>query len=456
MGIVVLSVVLLGTWAIKENRQAMNTVVSELMIGHGITVGEIVAAKSRDYLLTKNYFALQELIEHTFANNSDFRYIFVLDNKEQVVLHTFIEGMPEGLRKANTVSSTERYSQKKIQSNEGFIWDIAIPISSGNNGVIRIGISESKLKQIIKDTTLRIILNTLVISIFGLLASYFFISLLNTTIHSLLHATKSLTDGDLQARVNTFWPSDELGKLIIAFNKMAERLQKSVQEMEKGEVLRKQLLSTIITAQEDERKRISRELHDEAGQSLTALSYSLSLFETKVTDRELLKKINEMKLILSKTLQEVHNLALQLRPIALDSLPLDQALEKYIRDFMGQFSIKVECQVYKNRSLNLPYTVSTAVYRIVQEALTNVVKHSNSNLVKVLIEYESEFLLVMVEDNGEGFNLEETLKSPISDRKLGLFGMEERAKLLGGNLIIDSLVGEGTTIYLKVPIKGGG
>jgi len=209
--------------------------------------------------------------------------------------------------------------------------------------------------------------------------------------------------------------------------------------------------SQIIQAQEQERQRIARELHDETSQVLTSLLISLTLLEKSVETQEARERIADTRALAHSTLRAIRNLSIDLRPSALDDLGLLPALRWYVKEYQKKCSIEVEFHAtgLKNR---LPAEMETALYRIVQECLTNTAKHANANRVTITLKEETDKVYARITDDGEGFDYEALLKTPGQERGLGLAGMNERAVLLDGTLTIQSISGRGTIIEVSIPL----
>jgi PAS domain S-box-containing protein len=205
----------------------------------------------------------------------------------------------------------------------------------------------------------------------------------------------------------------------------------------------------LVEVQESERRYIARELHDESGQALTALMFGLRLMEQEVDHPEnLLVRLAELKLLADEVLEDLHRLAMDLRPASLDHLGLVTALEQLVKVICERYNICVRFKtVGISEETRLPDDVETALYRIVQEALTNAVRHANASNIDVILELRDEKSIVVVEDDGIGFETQEIHKSG----HLGLLGMQERAQMAGGTLQIESRPGGGTTIVAEVP-----
>lgn len=210
--------------------------------------------------------------------------------------------------------------------------------------------------------------------------------------------------------------------------------------------------SQIINAQEQERKRIARELHDETSQVLTSLLISLAILEESITTQEARERIADTRKLAHQTLRAIRNLSIDLRPSALDDLGLLPALRWYVKEYQKKCSIDVEFVApgFKER---LPAEMETALYRIVQEALTNTARHANAHKVLITIKEDDNAVYATIADDGHGFDVETLLKTADQERGLGLAGMSERALLLGGSLNINASPGHGTTIEVRIPLN---
>ncbi|MBC7228463.1 MAG: HAMP domain-containing protein [Thermoflexales bacterium] len=222
------------------------------------------------------------------------------------------------------------------------------------------------------------------------------------------------------------------------------------EEVRQKEAVRRDLLHQLMTAQEEERRRIARELHDEAGQALTSLLVSLRLLENAASLEEVRALVAGMREVVSQTLDEVHNLAVELRPSVLDDLGLVPALARTVQGSQARFGVRADLEVVGLESVRLPEAVETAVYRIAQEALTNAARHAGAQHVSIVLERRGNTLVLIVEDDGRGFDVEEAMAARERGR-LGLHGMAERASLVGGRLTVESAPGSGTTVVLEVP-----
>ena len=629
MGIVVVLILILGLGITFQIRNSLIETLTEELGKQGVTIARDVAARSTDLILTSNSFDLYQLLKDTVDNNEDVRYALILGpDGDDVLSHSFGAGIPVNLAEANLPEPDAASRLEILDTDEGLIWDLAVPILGGRAGIARVGISTSYLHEEVAATTQRLLIYTGIVSLVGLLAAYLLTSVLTRPIVQLVEVTKAIARGDLKRKAPV-WALDEVGRLGVAFNSMTESLAESRseteafqqellrrnrelaalnaiatevsgaqqlddmlhrslskvleatgllnggwvsllskdgqwatlicqeglspatgrrmarvklsscacrevvskklpvavegslgtcpilgdkldngqhvlsyaivplisksrvfgllhvaspvlaqftledlgllssighqmgvaientrlwEELKRKEEVRGQLLEKTISAQEAERKRIARELHDQTSQSLTSLMVGLKMAEAQAPD-EMRKSIVKLRQLSSQTLEEVHNLAIELRPASLDDLGLVAALRQYANEYSKIFGIDVDFQAIGLESRRLAPEVEIALYRIVQEALTNVSKHAEAKAVSVLIEARGASMVAIIEDNGKGFDVHEVSASSKSERKLGLYGMQERAALIDGMLTIESRPGVGTTIFVEVPLE---
>jgi signal transduction histidine kinase len=202
----------------------------------------------------------------------------------------------------------------------------------------------------------------------------------------------------------------------------------------------------VVEAQELERRRLARELHDETGQALTSILLGLKALEERMADSASRAAAEELRELVVSTLQDVRRLAVELRPSALDDFGLVAALERLTASFTEQTGISVDFQTAL-ADMRLPEEVETALYRIVQESLTNVVKHARARRVSILLARKGGTVKAVVEDDGRGFD-----PAAQTCDGYGLVGMRERLALLGGRLEVESGRDAGTTIAAEVPV----
>ncbi|MGH3133237.1 MAG: GAF domain-containing protein [Gaiellaceae bacterium] len=206
-------------------------------------------------------------------------------------------------------------------------------------------------------------------------------------------------------------------------------------------------VSRVVEAQELERSRLARELHDETGQALTSILLGLKTLEQSVGAGEEADAVAALRDLVVSTLQDVRRLAVELRPAVLDDFGLGPALERLVHTHREQAHVAIDFEEHL-REERLPNDVETTLYRIVQEALTNVAKHAGATRISILLTRKEASVVVVVEDDGRGFDPLETRPDA-----LGLAGMRERVGLLGGRLTLEAEPGVGTTVVAEVPVR---
>ena len=238
-----------------------------------------------------------------------------------------------------------------------------------------------------------------------------------------------------------------------------------IEPRKRSKAERLHLLRRLAETQEDEQRRIARELHDQVGQTVTGLSLGLKGLE-RTLDRQgvgsdLHDQVRWLQNLTVEIGRDIHRAAAELRPTALDDLGLQKALIAQASEWKERFGLSVDVQALGfGNDDRLPPEVETAVYRIVQEALTNVLKHAAARNVSLVLERKLERLRVLIEDDGQGFDpdLEAAPASPGSDGRerprLGLSGIRERLTLLGGTLTVESTPDSGTTLFVSIPLGG--
>lgn len=224
-------------------------------------------------------------------------------------------------------------------------------------------------------------------------------------------------------------------------------------DLERKEKLRGDLLQKVISAQEDERKRIARELHDETSQALAALAVAAETTVSHAAEgEEVGASLVRMKTLALETLEGVHRLIFDLRPTLLDDLGLIPALRWYAESRLGEAGIRFRLDVPDDER-RMGQLIETTLYRVVQEAISNAASHSGARNFAIALSYCPGGLLLVMSDDGFGFDMNDFGRSLEDKRGLGLMGMKERVELLGGSCVIDSEVGRGTRIHVEVPLE---
>lgn len=255
--------------------------------------------------------------------------------------------------------------------------------------------------------------------------------------------------------------NEKLEREIIRRQTVEEALQQSARhEMQLAEQARR-LAHQILHAQEEERKRISRELHDEIAQTLVSINVHLEALTREGTGnpKRLRRQIARTQRLVEKSVDTVHRFARELRPTALDDLGLIPALHGFMQEFTKLSGVRAHLRAFAAIE-KMDIAMRTVLYRVAHEALNNVARHAQASHVQVSIERLPDCICMQIKDDGKSFNVGRVLKAN-GGRRLGLLGMRERVEMVGGNFMVESAPGKGTTIQAQLPLgqaraRGGG
>lgn len=294
----------------------------------------------------------------------------------------------------------------------------------------------------------------------SILANFFILKAAFRPLNTLKKTVDAAYRGDLTARAaRTPIGDPTINRLRDALNSMLEELSSNrkwledlCRQLREREKERSDLLRRIITTQEEERRRIARELHDETSQALASFIVGLKFAEGLTKASQLKQKLAELRALVAGTMDRIRHLAIELRPSLLDDLGLVSAIQSYASEYSSRTGIKVDYFLDDLSKLRLAPEVEVAVYRIIQETLANVAKHARASSVSVVAMLRNSALRIVVEDDGEGFDIDKVMEGA-HEKRLGLLGMQERTSLIGGKFTIESQPGDGTTIFLEIPVE---
>lgn len=429
LGIVLSVIILLGLFVTLQMRGVLTDTLERRLLDQGEALAEQFAdgvapfiqdeafAEARTYLIGRQ--------EHfsSAGHNTSILYIWVEGTAQQI--STWAGGTP----------SAEDFEVAV---------DIQVRVPQSDT-ILHLGVADITVEQTVREVTFQLLMITLAMIAVGFGAAFFLTWILTRPIYELVEVTQAVARGDFSRRV-TQWADDEIGELAVAFNRMTEALAQAEIERKEREQVRTQYVSKVIAAQEEERKRIARELHDSTGQSLTSLLIGLRNLKDVEEQAAVPARIDALRDIVSHTLDEVRQMAWQLRPNTLDDLGLVSAMQRYIDDYQQRFGIQVDF-ITRHVEGRLPLEMETVIYRVIQEALTNVVRHAQASSASVIIDRRANTLRIIVEDNGIGF----VLADKQNGKSLGLQGIRERAALFNGMLTIETEPGQGTSLFIEIP-----
>ena len=260
----------------------------------------------------------------------------------------------------------------------------------------------------------------------------------------------SETTGNVEWLSIKFPFTDRQGKVLLAGVSVDVSERKQLEKLTIMQETQRQLLEHEILARESERERLARELHDESGQMLTSLLAGLRLIEESKTVKDAKKQARALRELTSRAIGDVGRLSRDLHPIVLDDLGFEVALRNYVNQYSALHSMNAQLEIVGLDDNRLPHSMERGLYRITQEALTNVARHAQASEVAVLVRLQDQDFTIMIRDNGRGFS---TWNRDADARKhLGLQSMRERASIMGAQLKVESASGQGTCITVSVKI----
>jgi len=451
LGLALTLILLFGAVTIYKVQAALSENIDAFLREESRFVATELSYQSHDYLLINDVYGLTQMLRNTVQNRPDLRYVFVRNAEGQVVAHTFEGGFPADLLEKSPGLSPQASGPKLLRTNEGSIWEATAGISNGNEGAVVVGVKGDSLRRQIGVVTRSLARTTLLVAIFGVLLSLGLTWIITRPVGRLLEATRAVRRGDYSVTLDPTESQDELGKLMEGFNAMVLSLASADKARLEKEHLQRDFLHRVMAGQESERKRIARELHDQTGQALASVMVDLKMLENAKNETETSQSIGRLRKAITEEMEAIHDLAVALRPSVLDDLGLVPAVEMLVRGFITRYGIAVELTIIGFAEKRADACTETCVYRIVQEALSNVARHAKATEVSVLLEWRGEKIRGVIEDNGVGFAPELV----DAKTKLGVLGMRERSQLLQGTFRIESSPGEGAMLVFEMPAKAG-
>jgi len=241
-----------------------------------------------------------------------------------------------------------------------------------------------------------------------------------------------------------------------ALEKIEHHYAQLLEESYRMQAQLRHLSHQILIAHEEERKKISRELHDEIGQILAGVNIRLATLrnETTIHNKSIKRKIASTQQLVERSMRTIHQFARELRPAVLDDMGLIPALQSYVKDLTRRTRIPIRLTVLNPARIkgHLGGVQRTAFFRVAQEALSNVVKHAKASLVHVSLHRRDGIVRMEIKDNGKSFSVDRMMRAR-RRKRLGLLGMRERMEMIGGNFSLESKPGKGTTVRAQAPVK---
>jgi signal transduction histidine kinase len=455
VGIGIITALLFGSVTLLQTRATTSEILYQLLEQKTIAMGHTLADTIARPASTEDYYSISRHLQEAQKSFPEIRYIIVRNHDRKIVASTFEQGVPADLMKLSSPLCPPQCTARIIGSDEGRLMDISMPIAGGYVGYVQLGVLDRIVTRELDSLRSKVLWALFLCAAIGIAYALMLTGILARPIHHLVQAANRIREGQFTARATVF-SNDEIGRLAVAFNQMAESLMQYRQEVQAKEKARLSLIERTVQIQEDERKSISRELHDHFGQSLLALllqvqsgcKYNPSKCEYARSPGSLCDTVEKT---IRQIIEEVHRLAWGMRPSILDDYGLESALARHIEEVIKTTRLEIDYQFLSPEGLSrLPIGVELSLFRIAQEATANIIKHAKASHASFVVLRRPHEVTMLIEDNGQGFDF--TAASKKGDQCLGLMGMKERVNLLGGSFVIESLPGEGTTIRVIIPL----
>lgn len=390
---------------------------------------------------------IEAVLPRIMAHHPDIAYVVVRDHLQRTVVTSVAPDAPPGLERAfEDEPPAPRASRLRLVGGR-YLCDVRLAVLDGRAGWIQLGLKDDDLRAENAMLT-RILAGVfLLASLAGALLSFVLARLITRPITGLLQAVTRVGEGAFGAQCAVA-SGDEIGALAESFNRMSSRLERYRVDAREQEARLRGLLDKILSLQEDERLLISRELHDEFGPALSALSL---LVVREAKDGRLAREAcDEINARIQGLIAEARQIAWRMRPSILDDYGLDKALERMVEESGRLSRVRYDFQLVRAPGAARPIpAVETCLYRVAREALTNIERHAAASTASVILRHDPERISLAVEDDGSGFD---PGLDHFKEGHLGLLGMKERVGMLGGTIVIESSPGAGTTVVADIPL----
>ena len=473
MGIGFMTAVLFGAVAFYEIRVGVYRTHYRVHGETALYISQAMAARLAPFLRAQDIPSVNDDLNQTMLEFPDVRYIVVQDRAGRILAHGFTfpkeappdlvgrggdlcaschasispEAIPADLIEVPSRLMLEPGQIRAYTRHRGLILDVNVPIENTDGASLRLGVGDTVIAREIAKMTQSLLWSLGLCVLMGLSLSILLAYWMVRPIRNLVETTLRVGEGDFHARATVFW-NDEIGGLAVSFNQMAERIESYKCEVQEKEAARVALIGKIVQAQEEERKRVARELHDQLGQSLSTTLLTIESHCGNCTART--EHCNGLRQNIRGLIDEVRQMAWDVRPSILDDYGLDLALARYAEEMSKRlpYPIEYEC-VAPAKMMRLPAEIEVTLYRITQEAVTNIIRHAEATHACVVLICRGKEVSLIIEDNGRGVD-------PAADagKSLGVMGMKERAALVGGSFMIESQLGKGTTVRVIIPLSG--
>ena len=360
---------------------------------------------------TENTYEIHQKI-HSASLNSEVAYIIVYDNEKNILGKTLKE-VPQ---KIATFNDEQLNNFKKYRSSRGELLEYISPIDDVNIGYVRVGFYTKNIYMKTYSQFLRILILNMIVFVMLLVIAYYVSKLIERPVQDLTSVTDEIIrEGDYRTKIEKENYSRDFHVLVSSINEMVENNKKNKK-------LNNYLLNKIFRIQEEEKKMLSRELHDEVSQSLASLLFLISNLVDKESDQKKKERLLLIQSEIENSLSNIRNIAVNLRPPS-SELSLGEVISKYVEDYKNLYGIDVD--FYTNYEGGKNNNFDITLYRIVQESLSNIKRHSGATEVQIKLYGNADYIILTIADNGVGLT-KERVESAKKEGRLGIFGIQER------------------------------
>jgi len=476
LGVTLPLIMVLGIFAIIENSHQQEILFNQLAISASRSV-KLIENSLRHAMLESDFSEVQTVLD-SINEAQEFRVIYLINPKGKIIfapnqigVGNELDKNEDGCINCHRLEPSVRPVSGIVTAEDGQrVFRSMYPIKNSAEcsechdpsqeyiGLLLTDISVAPVEQAIATDFREHIYWWLgMILLTALIVNFSMNSLVIKRLESLAHALQGFGHGKYDIRL-TGGGSDEIGQLGKSFNEMGQRIeieetenQRLSEQLRKENLQRGELLKRLITVQEDERKRVARELHDDLGQALSALSLQVQLLEKLIgSDPEVaIEQVEKIYDLITETTERMYDLMLALRPSTLDEFGLVVALRNHAEKFLDGSGIAFDLDA-RGYSGRLSPDVETALYRVFQEALSNVRRHSQAKQVKITLELQDGVFRGEIRDDGVGFDLKTVESNGDDPRGLGMLSIKERIAQYCGQVEIYSRPGKGTTLSIRL------
>lgn len=477
LGVILPLVIILGIFAAIEYNRQQAVILSELSAATSRS-GRVIENSLRHAMLKSDFSEVQTVLD-SINDTEDFRVVYLLDTNgkiifapNQVGVGNQLKNTEPGCQPCHSLKPDARPGSVIVMAEDGQrVFRSMYPIINSTEcstchnpeqqiiGLLLTDIPVAPVEKSL-ETNFRENLSWWVgmILLTALIVNFSMNSLVIKRLEGLAQALRSFGQGQRNIRLK-IEGSDEIGQLGESFNEMGQQIeneenenQKLSNELRSQNIQRGELLKGIITAQEDERKRVARELHDDLGQALSALSLQVQSLERLINSdpEKAIEQLNMINDLITETTERMYELILALRPSVLDEFGLVAAVRNHAEKFLDGSGIKFTLNA-NDYSGRLSPDIETALYRVFQEALSNVRRHAQAKHVNITLKLRDGIFIGEIEDDGKGFDLRTVESKGDDPRGLGMLNIKERIAQYCGQVEILSRPGSGTIISIRLP-----